>query len=126
MEQNLRFHQVTITPEDHRNLHNVISHVLGTLGRRRRDLLESGEGEPLSDWEERVLTQCEELLKWKDYVSQSLYQCWHDLPDGDHLKHSYQMDVWTWDDQDIASIPEDRRVPLDDIKSIGEDLVVDD
>ena len=123
---NLRFHQVTITPEDQRNLHNVISYVLRTLGKRRQDLLESGDGEPLSDWEERVLDQCEDLKKWKDYVSQSLYQCWRDLPDGDHLKLSYQDQVWTWDDQDLASIPEDQKVPPEKLGQILADLKVED
>lgn len=123
---NLRFHQVTITPEDHTHLHNVLSYVRSTLGKRKQDLLESGEGEPLSDWEERALEQCEQLTKWKDYVSQSFYQCWRELPDGDHLKHSYEWDVWTWDDQDLHNIPPENRVSPDEVRSIIRDLEVED
>lgn len=125
MTQNLRFHQVTITPEDHRNLHNVVCHVLSELTTKQRDHLEN-DGPELTYFEDRLLKQVEDLQRWKSYVSQSLFDTWQSLPDGDHLKYSYQDEVWTWDDTDLASIPEDQKVPSEKVGSILADLEVDD
>lgn len=123
---NLKFHQVTITPEDHKHLHNVLSYVRGTLGRKKQESLDKGEDSPLSYWEEQVLKQSEDLEKWKDYVSQSLYQCWRDLPDGDHLKNSYSESVWTWDDQDLHNIPPENQVSPEEARKMLESLEVED
>ena len=70
MEQNLRFHQVTITPEDHRALHNVICHVRSALLNKQRDHLEN-DGPELTYYEDSLLKQVESLQRWKDYVSQA-------------------------------------------------------
>jgi hypothetical protein len=125
MEQNLRYHQVVITPEDHTCLHNVISHVRRELLTKREDHLENN-GPELTYWEDRLLQQVEQLERWKSYVSQSLFKCWSDLPDGDHLKLSYSDQVWTWDDQDLAQIPEDQKVPPEKLGQILADLKVED
>ena len=125
MEQNLRFHQVTITPEDHRALHNAICHVRHSLMQKQEDHLEN-DGPALTYFEDMLLKQVEDLQRWKDYVSQSFYKTWQSLPDGDHLKHSYSDQVWTWDDQDLASIPEDQKVPPEKLGEILADLKVED
>lgn len=125
MEQNLRFHQVTITPEDHRALHNVVSYLRRQLEEKRRNHLED-DGPELTYFEDLLLKQAGDLERWKDYVSQSLFKTWQSLPDGDHLKHSYADEVWTWDDQDLASIPEDQKVPPEKLGQILADLEVDD
>lgn len=125
MEQNLKFHQVVITPEEHSCLHNVLSRVTCELRAKQQQHLEE-DGPELTYWEHKLLDQAEQLEKWKSYVSQSLYKCWRDLPDGDHLKLSYQDQVWTWDDQDLASIPEDQKVPPEKLGQILADLKVED
>lgn len=124
MEQNLRFHQVTITPEDHSALHNVIHFVRKQLLEKQENHLENG-GPELTYFEDLLLKQVEDLENWKSYVSQSLYRTWASLPDGDHLKHSYRDQVWTWDDQDLASIPEDQKVPPEKLGEILADLEVE-
>ena len=98
---NLRFHEVVITPEDHRCLSSVVNSVLSELRKKHQDSLFS-KSEPLTPNEQTLLQECEQLESWTSYVSQSLYQTWRDLPEGDHLKNSYRDQVWTWDDQDIA------------------------
>lgn len=125
MKQNLRFHQVTISPEDHSCLHNVICYVRRELETKKQDQLEN-DGPELTYFEDKLLDQVEQLERWKSYVSQSLFETWSDLPDGDHLKHSYRDEVWTWDDQDISQIPEDRKVSPEEVRSLIEDLSVDE
>ena len=77
---NLKYHNVTVTPELVNALHKVLSEV---------------------DVNTR---EYEELNSWVGYVKQSLYETWVELPDGDHLKAAYALSVWAWDDQDLASI----------------------
>ena len=125
MEQNLRFHQVVITPEDHTCLHTVLTYALSELRKKQEDHTER-DGPELTYFEDLVLQQAEQLGRWKDYVSQSLYKCWRELPEGDHLRHSYRDQVWTWDDQDLANIPEDRRISPEELREIVDCLVVDD
>lgn len=125
MEQNLRFHQVTMTPEDHRNLHNVISYLRRLLLEKQENHREH-DGPELTYFEDLLLRQVEDLERWKSYVSQSLFETWAALPEGDHLKHSYRDEVWTWDDQDLANIPEDQKVPPEKLGQILADLEVDD
>lgn len=106
---NLEFHQVTVTPDVVHCLHNV-------LARYRADL------QDLPDTPERWVAEQEatRLCRWLAYTRQSLYRTWDELPAGDHLKDAYRDEVWTWDDQDLASIPEDRLVSPEEVRAIGE------
>jgi hypothetical protein len=107
---NLEFHSVTLTPDVVHCLHNVLASYRANL----QDQPESPER-----WAREE--EATRLYRWLTYVRQSLFLTWQDLPAGDHLKEAYREEVWTWDDQDLASIPEDRLVSPDDLP--GSDAV---
>jgi hypothetical protein len=60
------------------------------------------------------------------HARSGLYAEWAALPDGHHLKDAYREEVWKWDDQDLASIPKDRLVSQEEVRQIGEDLLLED
>ena len=111
MTNNLEFHSVTLTPDVVGCLHNV-------LARHRASLQDQPEGE--GKWvAEQEATR---LYRWLTYTRQSLYRCWQELPEGDHLKEAYRDEAWAWDDTDLASIPEDRLVSPEEVRAIGTGL----
>lgn len=107
MTNNLEFHSVTLTPDVVHCLHNV-------LARYRADL----QDQPDTPGRLVQEQEAERLYRWLAYTRQSLYRCWQELPNGDHLKEAYRDEVWTWDDQDLASIPEDRLVSPDQVRAL--------
>lgn len=93
----LQYHQTLITPFEVAALHNLIA---------------SAEEGPDRDT----------AYKWLAYARSGLFEAWQALPDGHHLKEAYRDQTWTWDDQDLARIPDDRLVSTEEVRSIGEDL----
>jgi hypothetical protein len=123
---NLHYHQVTVTPHELTCLHNVLSRVRCELSQKREKWLETRDTKhELTDSEWMLECQAKDLERWLSYCNQSLYKTWSELPDGDHLKHSYSDSVWTWDDQDLCNIPEENRVSPEELKEIARDLKVD-
>ncbi len=93
----LQYHQTLITPFEVAALHNLIA---------------SAEQGP-----DRTTA-----YRWLCHARSGLYAEWAALPKGHHLKDAYSDEVWTWDDQDLAAIPEDRLVSSEEVRSIGEDF----
>jgi hypothetical protein len=93
----VQYHQTLITPFEVRALHNLIARA---------------EGGP----DKQV------AYRWLCHARSGLFAEWQALPDGHHLKDAYRDEVWQWDDQDLASIPEDRLVSPEDLPAIGEDI----
>jgi hypothetical protein len=91
----LQYHQTLITPFEVAALHNLIARA------------EQGPDRDTA-------------YRWLCHARSGLYEEWKALPDGHHLKEAYRDVVWTWDDQDLAAIPEDRLVDPDTVRSIGE------
>ena len=102
----LQYHQTLITPFEVAALHEVIA-----VARQHRE-----EGDPV----------VETAYRWLCHARSGLYAEWCALPDGHHLRDAYRDEVWTWDDQDLAAIPEDRLVSQEEVRRIGEALEVDD
>jgi hypothetical protein len=96
----LQYHEVLITPLEVAALHQVIA----TASRH------------LPEDDQSVTT----AYRWLAYARSGLYEQWAALPDGHHLRDAYTDEVWQWDDQDLASIPEDRLVSPEDVRAIGE------
>ena len=114
MTNNLEFHSVTLTPDVVHCLHNV-------LARYRANLQDQPESE--GKWvAEQEATR---LYRWLTYTRQSLFRTWQELPDGDHLKEAYRDEVWSWDDQDLASIPEENRVSPEELREVLSNLRAD-
>ena len=97
----LQYHQTLITPFEVAALHNLIAHA------------EQGPDRDTA-------------YRWLCHVRSGLFAEWQALPVGHHLKDAYREEVWTWDDQDLASIPEDRLVDPEEVSRIGEDLLLED
>jgi hypothetical protein len=96
----LQYHQTLVTPFEVAALHAVIA-----TAREHRP-----EGDP----------DIETAYRWLAYARSGLFEQWRALPPGHHLKEAYRDAVWTWDDQDLAAIPEDRLVDPEAVRSIGE------
>ena len=90
----LHYHQTTITPRELGYIHNLLTEVRRTLGNKDQSTL--------TFWEGQLVKESELLSRWTGHVKHELYEKWINLPEGDHLKHSYRDEVWTWDDQDIS------------------------
>ena len=95
----LQYHQTLITPFEIGALHNLIAR--------------AEEG-----------TDKEVAYRWLCHVRSSLFTEWQALPEGHHLKDAYRDEVWKFDDQDLASIPQYRLASPDEVRSIGDSIDV--
>ena len=97
----LQYHQTTITPFEVAALHNLIARA------------DEGQDQAIA-------------YKWLTHARSGLFAEWIALPDGHHLKEAYRDEVWTWNDEDIASIPDQNRVSPNEVRSIVDELEVVD
>ena len=89
----LQYHQTLITPFEVAALHNLIA--------------KADEGQDRDT-----------AYRWLCHARSGLFAEWQALPDGHHLKHAYADQVWTWDDQDLDSIPEENRVSPEEVRAL--------
>ena len=94
----------TVTPAEHRALHNVLTHVLLPL--RMKKEAAQAKGEDISGAELRLYESCEHASLWLAAQSEKLFNEWNALPLGSHLKEAYSDQVWNWSDRDIVAYPE--------------------
>lgn len=90
----LQYHQTLVTPFEVAALHNLIA------------CAEAGPDKDVA-------------YRWLCHARSGLYEEWRALPNGHHLKEAYAEQVWQWDDQDLASIPEDQLVSPEKAREIG-------
>jgi len=64
----------------------------------------------------------EAAYRWLCYARSELFAAWQALPDGHHLKEAYANEVWQWNDEDLASIPEERQVSSEEVRELLSDL----
>ena len=78
------FVPVTLTPEALDALHNLAFDAAAKADKKgKRDV------------------NADTANKWLAYAKGEVFKHWQELPEGNHLKSAYLMDVWSWDDGDL-------------------------
>lgn len=93
----LQYHQTLIAPFEVAALHNLIARA------------EQGPDRDTA-------------YRWLCHVRSGLFAEWQALPEGHHLKEAYKDEVWTWTDEDLAAIPDDRLLSTEEVRSIGQEI----
>ena len=91
----MQYHQTLVSPIEVQALHNLIARAADSPDK-------------------------EVAYRWLCHARSGLFAEWQALPDGHHVKEAYRDEAWKWDDQDLASIPEDQLVSPADVAAIGE------
>ena len=91
----LHYHQTLITPFEVGALHNLIARA------------EDGPDKEVA-------------YRWLCQARSGLFAEWQALPDGHHLKDAYRDEVWQWDDQNLAAVPDSLRLSSEEVRAIGE------
>lgn len=100
----LHYHQTTTTPDEILALSVAVQTIATEVGARRAACIQ--DRTELSYADQYLLSSCDTALRWLSHVESELYEEWRALPEGHAVRAAYEDRVWTWDDQDLAAMPE--------------------